>query len=202
MIGTQRVRTYFTSEDKPKHPFIGDWNPQYEDSSGGAWSFANAHRVIDIQPDFELLSTLLNTANGHNALGTKDISNLTIHEHVVFTEDSSIILEKPEKPFCPHHIYDLHECNIENAQEIKSILDEGNAILTRVNVDNYSLNPHHTFPHPVRAIVLSGYYIGHQREMNIQLIDPRLGVMWTSLEHFTYSNRPNDTYILKPNPER
>lgn len=81
---------------------------------------------------------------------------------------------------------------IHNANVIKKILDEGAKIVSSVTVKRYSNDTQNG----LHAICIAGYKINERGFMDVQIIDPQIGVQWISLEHLSSCIVPFNTYKI------
>lgn len=193
MVSSERVSTQLPLSSSV---YFGRWNSQANQQTCTVWSYVNALRVIDEVPNFSLLSNLLNYSNGHNEEGTKGVPTAKLLEFI----DSGNTTLKPKITQASLEKVttdDKAEIVKSKAEIIKNSLDSGQAILARVDLKIFQSKHSKTrriIPH---AVCVSGYSIEEKfSAMNVQLIDPLIGVVWTSLEHFSNSSISGEFYTF------
>lgn len=172
--------------------YIGKWNSQGAEPTCSPWSLANAYRVIGVQPHFPLLSELLNHANGDNPTGITGVKADDLLTIVSEFPKRGMEFTNVELPLQSTELWASDEAIRENAATIKHYLDRGSAFHVLIGFDMYARQ----FSDEAHAVCLSGYHINRYREMNVQIIDSNIGVVWTSIEHISSSLLAGQVHVV------
>lgn len=88
-----------------------------------------------------------------------------------------------------------------NSRLIKGSIDSRKPLLVMVEYPFWTRGMDYLFAMK-HGICISGYRIYPDGIMNVQVIDPYLGVLQTSLEHLSSSVCPSETYYLRKTPKQ
>ncbi|MDP2692613.1 MAG: hypothetical protein Q8O88_03155 [bacterium] len=179
--------------------YSGTWNTQRTEPSCTVWALINSMRVLQVNPDFHLLASLLNNANGINKDGRIGLY-IDYAKDLFKLENSPIHIYKSPQRFRrnpltkePNNIYK------QNALIIKSALDRNNIMILEVCDADY-VNDSSIDRVDLHAICASGYRVNENRTFDAQIIDSRTGIFWTSLEHISDSVE-DCVHLQRKNPQ-